>query len=173
MAGNVKNILQEHFPQIHRRVLYKSCNTVGNNFSYKDKIPEECVSNLIYKYTCDSCNAFYIGKTQLQFRCRIAQHKGISARTGDKLTSKNNSDIYAHSLKCEVYRVSQKKPPHVFHEVTDTDQYMIKWCQIVKIRFYLLFLGENIKICVLTKFDHFEGGSKKIIFSKLSKKRGR
>ena len=103
MVKDLRTIMAEGYPQIHFRVLYKSCNTIGTHFSYKDKIPEECVSNLIYKYTCDSCNAFYIGKTQLQFRCRIAQHKGISARTGDKLTSKNNSDIYAHSLKCKVY----------------------------------------------------------------------
>ena len=103
MAGNVKNILQEHFPQIHLRVLYKSCNTVGNHFSYKDKIPEECVSNLIYQYTCDSCKAFHIGETQLQFRCRIAQHMGVSPRTGKKLQSKVDSDIHAHSLKCKTH----------------------------------------------------------------------
>ena len=103
MAGEVKSILQEHFPQIHLRVLYKSCNTVGNHFSYKDKIPEECVSNLIYKYTCDSCKAFYIGKTQLQFRCRIAQHMGVSPRTGKEVATKVASDIRDHSLKCKTH----------------------------------------------------------------------
>jgi hypothetical protein len=61
-----------------------------------------CVSNLIYKYTCESCRAFYIGKTHLQFRCRIAQHGGISARTGTGL-KKINSDIHAHSLKCKTH----------------------------------------------------------------------
>ena len=103
MAGEVKSILQKHYPQIHLRILYKSCNTVGNYFSYKDKIPEECVPNLIYKYTCDSCKAFYIGKTQLQFRCRIAQHMGVSPRTGEEVKSKVGSDIRDHSLKCKTH----------------------------------------------------------------------
>ena len=103
MAREVRNILQEHYPQIHLRVLYKSCNTVGNHFSYKDKIPEECVSNLIYKYTCDSCKAVYIGKTQLQFRCRISQHMGVSPRTGKEIATKVGSDIRDHSLKCRTH----------------------------------------------------------------------
>ena len=61
------------------------------------------MSNLIYKYTCESCNAFYIGKTQLQLRCRVAQHKGISARTGKETQMKVASDIRDHSLKCKVH----------------------------------------------------------------------
>ena len=103
MATDVRRILGEHYPQIHLRVLYQSCNTVGSHFSYKDKIPEECVSNLIYKYTCDSCKAVYIGKTQLQFRCCIAQHMGVSPRTGEGVKTKAASDIRDHSLKCRTH----------------------------------------------------------------------
>ena len=66
-------------------------------------LPEECVPNLIYKYTCDSCKAFYIGKTQLQFRCRIAKHMGVSPRTGEEVKSKVGSDIRDHSLKCKTH----------------------------------------------------------------------
>ena len=91
-----------HSVQIHLglRMLYKSYNTIGSRFSFKDKIPEECLSNLVYKYTCESCKAFYIGKTESQFRCRICQHLGISARTGEELSSKVHSEIRDHSLKC-------------------------------------------------------------------------
>ena len=103
LASDLRNIMKESYPQIHLRILYKSYNTIGNHFSYKDKIPEECVSNLIYQYTCESCNAFYIGKTQLQFRCRICQHGGISTRTGQELKVKVASDIRDHSLKCKVH----------------------------------------------------------------------
>ena len=93
-------LLRECYPQIHLRMLYKSYNTLGSHFSFKDKIPEEGLSNLVYKYTCNSCKAFYIGKTESQFRCRICQHLGISARTGEELSSKVHSEIRDHSLKC-------------------------------------------------------------------------
>ena len=102
MARDIRALLSEYYPQVHLRLLYKSANTIGSNFSFKDKIPKECLSNLVYKYTCERCNAFYIGKTDLQLRCRISQHMGISARTGEKLSSKNTSDVHAHSLKCRV-----------------------------------------------------------------------
>ena len=60
------------------------------------------MSNLVYKYTCESCKAFYIGKTDVQFRCRICQHLGISARTGNEV-SKVHSEIREHSLKCQTH----------------------------------------------------------------------
>ena len=103
MAKDVRSLLQEYYPQIHLRTLYKSCNTIGSHFSFKDKIPKECMSNLIYKYTCECCKAFYIGKTESQFRCRISQHQGLSARTGKEVSAKVASEIREHSLKCKVH----------------------------------------------------------------------
>ena len=101
LSKDIRSLLAECYPQIHLRMLYKSYNTIGSRFSFKDKIPEECLSNLVYKYTCESCKAFYIGKTESQFRCRICQHLGISARTGEELSCKVHSEIRDHSLKCK------------------------------------------------------------------------
>ena len=84
-------------------MLYKSYNTIGSNFSFKDKTPVDCLSNVVYKYTCECCKASYIGKTELQFRCRICQHLGISARTGAELGVKVASEIREHSLKCKTH----------------------------------------------------------------------
>ena len=72
MAKELRSMIQQSYPQVHLRTLYKSCNTIGSHFSWKDKIPTECMSNLVYKYTCESCKAFYIGKTESQFKCRIS-----------------------------------------------------------------------------------------------------
>ena len=99
MAKDVRSIISDSFPQIHLRILYKSHNTIGSNFSYKDKIPELCLSNLIYKYTCECCNAFYIGKTDLQFWCRISQLMGASSRTGKEVSVKTASHIRDHCLQ--------------------------------------------------------------------------
>ena len=103
MARDVRATICQFYPQVHLRVLYKSCNTIGSNFLFKDKTPIECTSNLIYKYTCECCQAFYIGKTESQYKCRISQHMGVSARTGNALTVKVASDVRDHCFKCRVH----------------------------------------------------------------------
>ena len=56
-------------------------------------------SNLIYKYTCECCKAFYIGKTNRQLAVRISEHSGFSARTGKKFKKEPQSDIFDHCKK--------------------------------------------------------------------------
>ena len=81
LAKDIKALISDSFPQVHLRMLYKSYNTIGSHFSFKDKTPVDCLSKVVYKYTCECCKASYIGKTvtELQFRCRICQHLGISS----------------------------------------------------------------------------------------------
>ena len=92
-------MISRYYPQIKLRMIYKSLDTIGSRFPLKDRMPEECSSCIIYKYTCDSCNAIYIGKTEQNFKCRISQHQGISPRTGKKLLCPVESDIRERCLK--------------------------------------------------------------------------
>ena len=103
LAKDIKALLSDSYPQVHLRMLYKSYNTIGSSFSFKDKTPVDCMSNVVYKYTCECCKASYIGKTEVQFRCRICQHLGISPRTGDELKVPVASKIREHSLKCKTH----------------------------------------------------------------------
>ena len=57
-----------------------------------------CCSCVIYKYQCDQCSSSYIGETQKQLKYRIFQHKGVSCRTGNRLTCPSNSNICQHAL---------------------------------------------------------------------------
>ena len=65
MTDELKLLVRQFHPQLHLWILFKSFNTIGNRFSHKDKVLELTVSNVIYKYTFKSCQAFYIGKTKL------------------------------------------------------------------------------------------------------------
>ena len=103
LAKDIKALLSDSYPQVHLRMLYKSYNTIGSSFSFKDKTPVDCMSNVVYKYTCECCKASYIGKTEVQFRCRICQHLGISPRTGAELKVPVASKIREHSLKCKTH----------------------------------------------------------------------
>ena len=57
------------------------------------------MSYVIYKYTCDCCQQFYIGSTQLQMFMRTSRHKGRSFRTGALATKPEKSSIRDHCLK--------------------------------------------------------------------------
>ena len=46
---------------------------IKNYFSYKDPIPDDLKSFLVYKFTCASCSSSYIGET-FHFKTRIEEH---------------------------------------------------------------------------------------------------
>ena len=47
---------------------------IKNHFSYKDSIPNDLKSFLVYKYTCASCSSSYICETCRRFKTRIGEH---------------------------------------------------------------------------------------------------
>ena len=53
-------------------------------------------SCIIYDYKCMLCNKHYIGSTARQLSCRIAEHMGISVRTGLPLSTQPYSSIHQH-----------------------------------------------------------------------------
>ena len=103
ISKEIHQFIGESYPQIQLQFVYKSYSTIGNHFCFKDRQPQMLRSNLIYKYTCERCKAFYIGKTIQQFAARISEHRGISARTGKTLSSRPKSDIFDHCEKCHTY----------------------------------------------------------------------
>ena len=100
---DLQSIVSQSYPQVKLLFVFKSHSTIGGHFCFKNKQPQHCKSNLIYKYTCERCKAFYIGKTEQQLAARISEHSGISARTGKKLQTKPRSDIYDHCQNCHVH----------------------------------------------------------------------
>ena len=62
-------------------------------FSYKDPIPDDLKSLLVYKLTCASCSSSYIGETGHHFKTRIEEH----------IKKDNKSHIFKHlhsTAKC-------------------------------------------------------------------------
>ena len=47
---------------------------IKNYFAYKDPIPNDLKSFLVYKFTCASCSSSYIGETCRHFKARIEEH---------------------------------------------------------------------------------------------------
>ena len=48
---------------------------IKSYFSYKDPIPNDLKSFLVYKFPCASCSSSYMGETSRHFETRIEKHK--------------------------------------------------------------------------------------------------
>ena len=59
---------------------------IKNSFAYKDPIPNDLKSFLVYKFTCASCSSSYIGETCRHFKTRIEEH----------IKKDNKSHIFKH-----------------------------------------------------------------------------
>ena len=75
-------------------------NTVGSLFRVKDPLPITLCSNVVYCFKCPDCMSRYYGSTTRNLKIRIAEHKGISYRTGTQITKPSFSRIREHSLAC-------------------------------------------------------------------------
>ena len=92
-------LLTPAYPQINFQFIFTNKNTIGNLFTYKDKIPSALQSFVVYEYRCHCSVASYVGQTACNFAKRVADHQGISARTGAPLASPPFSAIKEHCRK--------------------------------------------------------------------------
>ncbi len=50
----------------------------------KDDIPMEDQGNLIYKLSCNDCDAVYVGETSRALADRISEHRGLTHKIPKK-----------------------------------------------------------------------------------------
>ena len=77
-----------------------------NNFSvvffrFKDRLPKVYQSAVVYRFSCASCGASYVGSTIRNLDSRIKQHLAKSVRTGKFLVKPDPSPIREHSMACD------------------------------------------------------------------------
>lgn len=97
-------LLSSAFPTIEFRLVYSNPYCIGTLLPYKDKFCSAMRSSVVYHYKCPRCNlGTYIGSTSRLLRVRMSEHFGISHRTSEPLTQKENSPIARHAERCHVY----------------------------------------------------------------------
>ena len=98
IRNNLLKFLQPAYPQIDFRFIFTNNFTIRSLFPFKDRIPNVLKSNVIYEFSCSSCEARYIGKTSRCLYSRICEHKGISDRfkTTTRLAAPPFSSIRHH-----------------------------------------------------------------------------
>ena len=83
------------------RIVFKTSNRLSNYFRFKDNIPGPLRSCQIYKFSCGSCNASYIGKTFRHMKVRVSEHMGVSPRTGKVVKGTLSTSVRDHMLFCD------------------------------------------------------------------------
>ena len=68
---------------------------------FKDRVPYNLVSGVVYEYTCSRCNSFYHGETERHLKVRSGEHIEISPLTFKKTKPSKESSICDHLLQCD------------------------------------------------------------------------
>ena len=96
------NTIQSKFGAIKVNLIPINPLTIGSLFNYKDRLCPFMSSGCIYMYKCPKCNlGNYIGSTKRLLKVRIDSHRGVSHRTGSKISNPEFSNIRNHSKICK------------------------------------------------------------------------
>ena len=79
-------------------IIFKYQARLSNSFRYKDPIPKDLISGLVYKFQCGLCNECYYGESIRHLDIRSGEHIGVSPLTGKKV--KLSHAICDHLLHC-------------------------------------------------------------------------
>ena len=103
LSLQVKKQLNDKFRSCHKNVkltvVFKSPNRIRNAFRFKEQLPKSINSKVLYRYTCDTCNSVYIGKTKRHLLVHQYEHLGTSIFI-DKALKYTEKDATAIRKQC-------------------------------------------------------------------------
>ena len=83
---NIRKSLKGIFSCSKLKIVFKSKNKLANALRFKDHIPKELTSSVVYKFQWGHCNESYYGECVRYRNARIGEHIGISPLLGRKLS---------------------------------------------------------------------------------------
>lgn len=82
VCNNLSKLLKLHYSGTTFKYIFSNSFTVGSFFQNKDSLPKTLMLNVIGNYTYSWCKSRYIGEMHGNLIMRVAEHTGVSARTG-------------------------------------------------------------------------------------------
>ena len=153
LIQNLSNRLSGFYRQISFLAVNKNSLTIGKLFRFKDEIPACVRSSVIYKFTCEDCNAFYLGCTRQRLKTRIHRHLSTSERSGLALTNsshsqpRNHSKQFKHNISANNFRFVSTASP--------TDLSILETMHIHKETPTLNIHQQATKLFIITKEKNF------------------
>ncbi len=96
LRKDLLKFLTKYCPNVNFKIILSNRQTIGSLFRYKDSLPPLSRSSLVYQFECPACGARYVGSTARCLHNRVAEHRGISPRTGRPLATPGHSSIRQH-----------------------------------------------------------------------------
>ena len=94
----LQSCIRNHLPYCSLRIAFQSKTRLSSLFRFKDIIPKEISSHLVYKFTCSCCNTTYYGESERHFFVRASEHLFMTSLTGKKVKNFKKSAIFDHIL---------------------------------------------------------------------------
>ena len=98
LRSRLYNCFNKTLPQCNIKVIFQSKNRLSNIFRFKDSIPKELRSNIVYKFLCSNCNITYYDETERHLNVRSVEHLSLSALTGKRVNNNKKSAVKDHCL---------------------------------------------------------------------------
>ena len=92
------NSFNKTLPQCNIKVIFQSKNHLSKLFRFKDSIPKELRSHIVYKFLCSNCNITCYGETERHLNVRFGEHLSLSASTGKCVSNNKKSAVKDHCL---------------------------------------------------------------------------
>ena len=93
--------MNKHMKFCKLRVIVQADKKIRNYFIFKDFAPETVWSGLIYKFSCGSRTAYYIGNTFRYFKLRYSEYKVVSSRRDKLVKGALSTTVRNHILVCD------------------------------------------------------------------------
>jgi hypothetical protein len=100
LLRDLEILYKRHFPTAKLGLCFVYSHKIGSFFRYKDVLPKRMRASIVYKFSCVQCTSGYVGMTTMPFYVRIAQHRGVSFRSGRHLAQPGHSSVRLHSEQC-------------------------------------------------------------------------
>ena len=93
------SLVAENTKDCQFNFIFSSPKRLKNLLVFKDRLPLNLRSFVIYKFKCSSCDATYIGKTFRHFRQRVGEHIGQSHLTDKTFKNRMVTAVSQHSVE--------------------------------------------------------------------------
>lgn len=100
MKQEISKLLNKYFTTNNFRIVLSNKFTIGSFFRFKEKLPLSMVASVIYQFSCSQCESCYVGMTSRNIYKRVAEHAGVSFRTGARLSQPPHSAVREHANNC-------------------------------------------------------------------------
>ena len=96
----IEKVLKKTLQCCKIQTVFKSQRNLSNVFRFKDRLPYDLVSCVVYKFQCGKCNFSYYGESDRHLKVRSGEHIGISPLTFKKVKPSAESSVRDHLLFC-------------------------------------------------------------------------